>query len=259
MQNHLTSTLQQLYEANLHSLHNLSHDRAVTTRILNTNDHIINSLTILMSRRYGMVLPNLNSEEPQPNTILPNIIPPPLPQPQPQMFVAPASAATPGSMFYDTVPVFLSPAQIQEGTRNQTFSSLENPINDSCPISLNNFQPLEVVTQIRGCGHLFNRAQLGIWLRTNCRCPVCRFDVRTYVAAENMNNFDDENADAIGEYESTLSQNATAILNLLSNPASGGAVVRDLSGNSFIIAHDVGEVIRDLSGNSFNIRSFYHA
>jgi hypothetical protein len=240
MQNYLTSTLQQLYEANLRSLQYLSHDRAVTTRILNTNDHIINALTTLMSRRYGMGLPNLNSEEPQPtNTILPNIIPPPPPpQPQPQMFVAPGPA--PGLMFHAPVPVFPSPAQIQESIRNVTFLSLENPINDACPISLNAFQPFEVVSQIRGCGHLFNRAQLGIWLRTNCRCPVCRFDVRTYVAANNLYDLDDDNAAAMGEYETTLNQNATAIFNLLSNPTGGDTIVRDLS------------------GNSFNIRSFYH-
>lgn len=251
MQNHLTRTLQQMYEANLRSLQQVQNEQTVARRILNTNDYIVNALTTLMCRRYGMVLPGLNSEEPQLNTILPVI--PPQPQPLQQVFATPAL----GSIFYDPIQVFPSPEQIQEGTRNVTFSSLENPINDSCPISLNNFQPLEVVTQIRGCGHLFNRAQLGIWLRTNCRCPVCRFDVRTYIAADNLNNSDDENADAIGEYESTFSQNATAILNLLSNRNEGGAVVRDLSGNSFIIAHDVGEVIRDQSGNNFMIRSFY--
>ena len=254
MQNHLTTTLQQLYEANLRSLQYLSHDRAVTKRILNTNDHVINTFSTLISRRYGIVLPNLNSEPPTNAIITP-------PQPPPQVFVAPAPGPTPGSMFYDPVPVFPSIAQIQEGIQNIPFSSLVNPINDACPISLNVFQPFEVVSQIRGCGHVFNEAPLGIWLRTSCRCPVCRFDIRTYVAvaaADNMNNFDEENANAMEEYESTFSQNATAILNLLSNPASDGVVVRDLSGNSFIIAHDTGEVIRDMSGNNFMIRSFYN-
>ena len=224
MQNHLTSTLQQIYEANLRILQHVPYEQTVTRRVLNTNDYLVNALTTLMCRRYGMVLPNLNSEE-STNIILPNIIPPP-PPPQ-QVFATPAL----GSIFYDPIQVFPSPAQIQEGTRNLTFSSLENPINDSCPISLNNFQPLEVVTQIRGCGHLFNRAQLGIWLRTNCRCPVCRFDVRTYIAADS----DDANLEATGEYELNFSQNATAIFNLLSNPTEEGAVVRDLSGNSFMI------------------------
>ena len=45
MQNHLTTTLQQLYEANLRSLQYLSHDRAVTKRILNTNDYVINTFS----------------------------------------------------------------------------------------------------------------------------------------------------------------------------------------------------------------------
>jgi hypothetical protein len=154
------------------------------------------------------------------------------------MFVAPAPGfifQNPISMFHDPVPVFPSTAQIREGTRNVTFSSLENPVNETCPISLNDFQPLELVTQIRGCGHIFGRTLIWNWFLSSCCCPVCRFDIRTYVAADNINTFDDENADAVGEYETTFSQNATAIFNLLSNPTSGGAVVRDLSGNNFMV------------------------
>jgi Zinc-finger of the MIZ type in Nse subunit. len=245
MQNHLTSSLQEIYEANLRSLHQVQHERSVSKRILNTNDYIVNALTTLMCRRYGLVLPNLNSEESQTIPILPS--------PPPQMFVTPAPAVTPdlGSRFLDPIPVFPSPAQIREGTRDVTFSSLENPINDTCPILLNAFQPNEVVTQIRGCGHVFGRTPIFNWFRSSCRCPVCRFDVRTYVASDNENN------DAIREYESTFSQNANAILNLLSHPSGTGAMVRDLSGNSFVISHDVGDVIRDLPSSNFIVRSFY--
>jgi hypothetical protein len=248
MQNHLTTVLQQLYEANLRCLQQVPYERNSSKRLLNTNDYIINALTTLMSRRYGMILPNLNSEESPPTTFLPVIPPPP---PQPQMF----ATAMPGSMFHDPVPVFPSPAQIREGIRDVTFSSIENPINDTCPILLSPFQPSDLVTQIRGCGHIFGQPPIRNWFRTNCRCPVCRFDIRNYVAGDNLEN--ENNNQAVEDYETTFSQNATAILNLLSNPASSGAVVRDLSGNSFIIAHDIGEVIRDFSGNNFMIRSFY--
>ena len=242
MQNHLTTSLQEIYEANLRSLHQVQHERSVIKRILNTNDYIVNALTTLMCRSVGIVLPNLNSEEPLLNPILPSL--------PPQMFVTPS--VTPDSRFLDPIPVFPSPAQIREGTLDVTFSSLENPMNDTCPILLNPFQPNEVVTQIRGCGHLFGRTPIINWFRTSCRCPVCRFDIRTYVASR------DENNQAIREYESTFSQNANAILNLLSNPSGGGAVVRDLSGNSFVIAHELEEVIRDLPVNNFRIRSFYN-
>jgi len=239
MQNYLTTTLQHMYEANLSSLYQVQHEPTTRKRILNTNDYIVNALTTLMCRRYGMVLPRLNSEE-SVNTSSPMIIPPP-----PPMF----ETAMPGSIFHDPVPVFPSPTQLREGTIDITFSSIENPINDTCPILLSAFQPSDMVTQIRGCGHIFGRTPLWNWFRTSCRCPVCRFDIRTYLADDN------EHAE---EYETTFSQNATAILNLLSNPSSSGAVVRDLSGNSFIIAHDIGEVIRDFSGNNFMIRSFNH-
>jgi len=226
--NQYTILLKELYEANLRSLHNLSHERTISRRILNTNDHIVNVLTTLMSPGNGMVL---NSEVIVPSTL------------QPQ-----ANSTNPGTIndmfqnfangnFHDPVLVFPSPLQIQEGILNVVFSSLENPLNDACPISLNAFQPYEVISQIRGCGHIFNRAQLGIWLRTNCRCPVCRFDVRTYIDNEDLS----DNMEASGEHETAFNQNATAIFNLLSDPTVGGAVVRDLS------------------GNSFNVRSFYAA
>jgi hypothetical protein len=33
---------------------------------------------------------------------------------------------------------------------------------------------------IRFCGHIFNTEQLNTWFRSNCRCPVCRYDIRRY-------------------------------------------------------------------------------
>jgi hypothetical protein len=229
MQDPLTTTLQMLYEANLRCLQIYHADRTVSTRILNTNDYIINTLTSLLSRNHGISLPSLNSEETTHITI------PELP-PLPPIFM---TSRTPGlglglfHNFNDPVPVYPSPAQIQEGTVNLLFSSIENPMNDACPISLNAFHRDEVVTQIRGCAHVFNQAQLGIWFRSNCRCPVCRFDIRTYVAQDDLS--EEQNAEAMEEYESRVSENATAILNLLSNPNGGDGVVRDLSGNRFII------------------------
>jgi hypothetical protein len=55
-----------------------------------------------------------------------------------------------------------------------------SPRNRSCPISLENFNDNDMVSVIRYCGHIFNTEQLNTWFRSNCRCPVCRYDIRRY-------------------------------------------------------------------------------
>jgi len=81
--------------------------------------------------------------------------------------------------FYSTVPVVATPAQIQSATRLTRFSDISNPMNSSCPITLEPFSSDASVTEILGCNHLFNPEALTSWLETNVRCPVCRYDIRT--------------------------------------------------------------------------------
>jgi hypothetical protein len=83
--------------------------------------------------------------------------------------------------FYDNVPVYPSREQINNGTREVLFSSIQNPLNISCPITLETFDGNDTITQILGCGHLFNSINLSSWFRNNVRCPVCRYDIRNYI------------------------------------------------------------------------------
>lgn len=83
--------------------------------------------------------------------------------------------------FYDTVPVYPTPDQINNGTRRVLYSNIENPLNSSCPITLENFDDADNVTQILGCGHIFNHESLNSWFRNHVRCPVCRYDIRNYL------------------------------------------------------------------------------
>ena len=83
--------------------------------------------------------------------------------------------------FYDTVPVYPTRDQINNSTRRLLYSNIENPLNSSCPITLENFDNDDNVTQILGCGHIFNHESLTAWFRNHVRCPVCRYDIRNYV------------------------------------------------------------------------------
>jgi hypothetical protein len=80
--------------------------------------------------------------------------------------------------FFDNVPVVPTAQQIADATRSTTYSDIENPLNDSCPISMERFQPNSTVTEIVYCHHLFHPESLQSWFQTSVRCPVCRYDIR---------------------------------------------------------------------------------
>jgi hypothetical protein len=80
----------------------------------------------------------------------------------------------------DLVDVVVSSTQeeIANNTRRVIYNEIINPLNSSCPITLERFEDNTECTQIIGCGHLFNHAGLQQWLRGNVRCPICRYDIR---------------------------------------------------------------------------------
>jgi hypothetical protein len=82
--------------------------------------------------------------------------------------------------FFQPIEVFPTQSQIESATRNVRYCDIVSPRNRSCPISLENFNDTDTVSVIRFCGHIFNTEQLNTWFRSNCRCPVCRYDIRRY-------------------------------------------------------------------------------
>lgn len=82
--------------------------------------------------------------------------------------------------FYNPVPVAPSLEQINAATTDVLFSEIEEPVNATCPITLERFTDEQMVCQIKHCGHIFNREELLSWFVNNVRCPVCRYDVREY-------------------------------------------------------------------------------
>ena len=83
-------------------------------------------------------------------------------------------------------PVIVAPnqRQIREATSNVVFSNIVEPMNAQCPISLENFRPNSVVTQILHCRHIFSPSSFRRWFSANVRCPVCRYDIRTNISPD---------------------------------------------------------------------------
>lgn len=82
--------------------------------------------------------------------------------------------------FMQPVEVYPTQSQIEAATRRVRYCDISRPINTQCPITMDEFNDNDMVTVIRHCGHIFQTEHLMNWFRTNCRCPVCRYDIRDY-------------------------------------------------------------------------------
>ena len=74
--------------------------------------------------------------------------------------------------------------QITIATEVLQFASSETHNNTSCPITLEEFIDGDSVQRIRHCGHIFREGAITDWFSRNVRCPICRYDIRTYVEPE---------------------------------------------------------------------------
>lgn len=80
----------------------------------------------------------------------------------------------------DPVVISASEEQINNACEDLSFNSIINPLNSSCPITLERFTNESRVTQILFCGHCYSPQALRTWFRSNVRCPICRYDIRNY-------------------------------------------------------------------------------
>uniref|UniRef100_A0A6C0DY94 RING-type domain-containing protein n=1 Tax=viral metagenome TaxID=1070528 RepID=A0A6C0DY94_9ZZZZ len=57
------------------------------------------------------------------------------------------------------------------------FSELDEPLNESCSITHEEFLPESRVTKINACQHIFNSQAINEWLITHQTCPNCRYNI----------------------------------------------------------------------------------
>ena len=96
--------------------------------------------------------------------------------------------------FFEPVEVYPTQSQIEIATRNVRYCDILNPVNRTCPITLDTFTDSDMVSIIRFCGHIFREDQLNTWFRSNCRCPVCRYDIRNYNSNNPSSMFESSNS-----------------------------------------------------------------
>jgi hypothetical protein len=89
------------------------------------------------------------------------------------------------SNFFDPVSIHPTDVQIESATRIIRYGDQINPLNNTCCFTLEYFNEEDYVMMIRYCRHVFTRHSLNRWFINNCRCPICRYDIRDY---NNINN-----------------------------------------------------------------------
>jgi hypothetical protein len=140
-----------------------------------------------------------------------------------------------------TVVVRPTNEQIQNASRVIRYGDIDNPLSQSCPISLDEFNDDDQVRQLLPCGHLFHQNQFQEWFERNTRCPVCRYDIRNYIPLSRRNTSNNltpehttdtqvSNATQSTTQPTTQSENITSEPNIDNTnipPVSNINVVRD--------------------------------
>ena len=124
----------------------------------------------------------------------------------------------PDNPFDDLSPVRIRPSvtQIRRGTELLTWNDISNNYQTACPIDMQDFSGNDSILRIRECGHIFREMNLRRHFRNSPRCPLCRFDIRDYIApANNYSNITEDSASA-ADNSSTGDTNNIFSSNLLS-------------------------------------------
>jgi hypothetical protein len=119
--------------------------------------------------------------------------------------------------FFSPVEVYPTPTQVEAATRRVRYCDIVSPLNRSCPISLEEFNDNDMVSVIRQCGHIFKTDELNTWFRSNCRCPVCRYDIRNYNANASSSSYFNQDPSGSNVTSNNSNIRITPLLNSNSN------------------------------------------
>ena len=147
---------------------------------------------------------------------------------------------------------------IQNNTTTNVYSNLTNRVNNTCPITRNEFDGNSIATQINGCGHCFDTTAINHWfLRGNSTCPTCRYDLlANETNTTNLNsNIDTSNLSNSNEIEAEI----TSILfnpihNSTNTPANMN--MNDITRNLFNIATQIDSSLSNNIGINTHVTSF---
>ena len=80
---------------------------------------------------------------------------------------------------YETLSNENMNALVQIATAEIHYGCIASPMNDTCPITQEEFSSNEEVTIIKNCGHIFKNKAIINWLIQHQTCPICRHNILT--------------------------------------------------------------------------------
>ena len=133
----------------------------------------------------------------------------------------------------------------------QNMSILHDLSNNSrCPITQEVFNPVNNVSRINHCGHIFNTSSIIEWFRYDTRCPVCRYNLRTASLnsdiSRNNSTYDDLSRNNILREFSTLFDTSNNTFDLSENIYN---LSNEIATNIVSAFNSLGQNIQDLSNN----------
>ena len=150
--------------------------------------------------------------------------------------------------FFEPIQIFPTPTQIENAVRIARFSDIVRPINNSCPIILERFNDNDNVSVIRNCNHIFNTSALNSWFTSNCRCPVCRYDIRNYNAS-NENTTANINENTTANINENTTANATTNATTNTNTNTNATTNANISNIQYDVTSD--SVTFDINNDDF--------
>jgi len=149
--------------------------------------------------------------------------------------------------FFQPIEIYPTQSQIETATRHVRYCDIARPVNTACPISMDDFNDNDMVTVIRHCGHTFHTESIMNWFRSNCRCPVCRYDIRDFTSNVSNQFFaisQDSSNNNVGRNNTNNTQNTSLNEEYINNVSvnsletlQGG--IFDASGNYTINPTDI--------------------
>ena len=80
---------------------------------------------------------------------------------------------------YENLSIVNMKAIIKINTAKINYCCIASPLNETCPITQDEFSSNDQVTIIKNCGHIFKTHAVKNWLYQHQTCPVCRYNILT--------------------------------------------------------------------------------
>ena len=120
--------------------------------------------------------------------------------------------------------VIVHPSTLQINNATESYIITEEQFLNNerliCPITREELIVGDHVCVIKHCNHLFKNDALMQWFNSNVRCPVCRYDIRDYVASPSQSSASNEGNEVIQDDDTLIEENLSTSSSNHSSPVS---------------------------------------